>query len=223
MNKGKRLDILSMMAIVVMIILSFYFYKVLPDQVISHWNAQGQADDYSSKTFIVVFMPLLTIGMYLLFSFLPKIDPKRANYPQFDTAYSWLKISIIFFMMIMYFVSSAMNLDFGRNWQINKIMPALMALLFIVIGWVLPKIKSNWFAGIRTPWTLFSEEIWDKTHKLAGKTFMLAGLIFLVFAFLPGEYFIYVIVGVIVMSFIPVVYSYMLYRKIRKTPENMGK
>jgi len=223
MNKAKTLDILSLVAIAAMIILSFYFYKVLPDQVISHWNANGQPDDYSSKTFLVIFMPLLAIGMYLLFKFLPKIDPKKVNYENFASAYSFLKFFIILFVVVIYFISGAMNLDLGRNWEINKIMPVIMAALFVSMGFLMPKIKSNWFAGIRTPWTLSSEDIWDKTHKLAGKVFVLMGLVFLSMLWLPGSNFWYVIIIVLVLVFVPVVYSYILYKNKPISDNNKPK
>mgnify|MGYP002638864795 CR=1 FL=1 len=218
MKKTKLLESISLLVIIAMIVLAYYFSQALPERVISHWNAQGQADDYSTKNFFVFFVPLMTIGIYLLMKYLPKIDPKKVNYVKFDVAYNFLRLYIILFMLVIYYISGMMNLDFGRDWQLNKIMPVLMAVLFISIGLIMPKIKQNWFAGIRTPWTLSSSDIWDKTHKLAGKMFILAGIVFLSMMFLPGDYFWVVMAGVIIAAFVPVIYSYFLYKNSQKLP-----
>ncbi|PLX25786.1 hypothetical protein C0580_01460 [Candidatus Parcubacteria bacterium] len=223
MKKAKLFEVISILALVAMVVLAYYFNGVLPDQVISHWNAQGQADDYSSKTFFVYFMPLLSIGVYLLMKYLPKVDPKKANYIKFDTAYNFLRLYLVLFFLVIFYVSGMMNLDFGKDWNMGQIMPVVIAILFVCIGLIMPQIKQNWFAGIKTPWTLSDNENWEKTHRFGGKMFILGGLVFLSMAFLPSNYFIVVFVVAIAIILSPILYSYFIFRNSQKLPPEEQK
>jgi len=211
-NKTKLMDNLALIFILIMFILAFYFYGHLPDKVISHWGADGQADGYSSKNFHTFFFPLLTIGIYLLFKYLPKIDPKRRNYEKFDLSYHGFRLVIIAFFVAMFIISSLINL--GYNINISVAVSNLVGVLFIFIGLIIKNIEQNWFMGIRTPWTLSSETVWKKTHALAQKVFILMGIIFFALPYLPVAYFAYfIILLVVIMVFGTFGYSYWLYKK----------
>jgi uncharacterized membrane protein len=188
---------------------------MLPDIVITHWDINGQADGWGDKSILVVFIPFLTIGLYLLFRFLPKMDPKKENYLKFDSAYHAFKLLIIAFLAAIYFISVYINL--GYDLAMTELMTWLMGALFIAIGFLIKNVKQNWFMGIRNPWTLSNEEVWKKTHLMAQKVFIVGGICFLFMPYISATYvpviFIFVIVMIISLS---TGYSYWLYRKLDK-------
>jgi len=196
--------------ILLTVIVSFYFYSLFPDQVATHWNAQGVVDSYSGKYFAAFFFPLFNIAIYLLLLFIPHLDPKKPNYDKFKNIYHILKGGIVAFMSLIYLVVGLNGI--GYNLPVNIIVPIGIGLFFILIGYYLKDIKPNWFLGIRTPWTLSSEDVWSKTHKYGSKIFMVSGLIMLLAAIFP-EGFIYFIILFVILISSTVVYSYLIYRK----------
>lgn len=215
MKKIKLYDIFSLLIIFSVAISAHYFNGLLPETVITHWGYNGQADGWGDKSVLVVFVPFLIIGLYLLFRFLPKMDPKKENYLRFDSAYHAFKLLIVAFLAIIYFISIYSNL--GYEISISDTMTWLMGALFIAIGFLIKNVKQNWFMGIRTPWTLSNEEVWKKTHLLAQKVFVIGGICFVFMPYISPSYvpiiFIFVLVMIIGLSY---GYSYWLYRKLEK-------
>lgn len=211
---NKLLETLSILLVLSTIVLAYYFYQILPDQIITHWNAQGVADDWGSKTTHVILIPAITIGMYLLFKLLPKIDPKKLNYSQFSTAYKGLQVLLIAFFTGMFIITSLVNLSY--NIPIGTVVSAIIGVLFIIIGIFMPKFKPNWFVGIKTPWTLSSEIVWKKTHKFGGYTFALAGVLFLLITFLPDYLYPYMFGLAILLALSSTIYSYFVYRNLKE-------
>lgn len=210
-----KTETLPILFILIVILISFYFHAHMPETVPSHWNAQGQVDGWSSKNFTVFFFPILIIGMYLLFLVLPYLDPRKQNYQKFTGAYHVFKTILILFISLIYILAGFAGL--GYDLPMDKIVVSMIGLLFLIIGTYLPKIKSNWFIGIRTPWTLSSEEVWQKTHQIGGHLFIVEGalLIFLVFL-LPQFLFSFFMVSIIIIVIWIFAYSYWLYRKNKK-------
>lgn len=207
-------EILPLLAIMATIVFSFYFYAQAPQQVPTHWNFRGEVDDYSSKAFAAYFFPALILGLYLLFWFLPKIDPRREKYESFAGVYGLFRTVMVLFMAGLYFLTGLAALGYAIN--IGKIVPAGVGLLLVLIGNYLGKIKSNWFVGIKTPWTLSSETVWQKTHRLGGWLFVLFGLLLFVSAFFPGFWNPWIFVAAIaILVIVPTIYSYWLFRKER--------
>ncbi len=212
MKMFSKKEIIPISLIVFTILVSVFLYSSLPDKVPSHWNIKGEVDAWSSKNFTVLFYPCLTLGIYLLMTFIPLIDPLRRNYLKFTATYFWFRTVLVFFFVLLYLYTLWSAL--GEALNINYfIMPAI-SLLFIVIGIFIPKMKKNYFVGIRTPWTIHSEEVWNKTHQFGGKFFIVAGLIALCSLFFPEHSFPIVITAILVAAFIPVIYSYFVFRKI---------
>jgi uncharacterized membrane protein len=211
-------EILPIFIILAIIAFSFYIYPSLPDQVPSHWNERGEIDAYSGKTFAVLFFPGLTLGIYLLMMFLPRLDPLRKNYPSFSTAYYWIRTVLVVFFSGLYLFTIWTAL--GGDLKINNFIIPAISILFIVIGILLPKVKKNYFVGIRTPWTLASEETWNKTHSLGGKLFVLTGLLTLLSPFLSEKPMTFLIFTVIEAVIIVFVYSYLIYKKVEKLKNN---
>ncbi|MDD5032035.1 MAG: SdpI family protein [Patescibacteria group bacterium] len=210
-----KTEILPLLILVATIISSFYFYSHSPEIVPIHWNFAGEVDNWGSRS-IAFTIPAIMVGMYILFLVFPFLDPKKERYDQFRKVYHVFKDILILFMAIIYFATSLNTL--GYNLPIGIIVPVGVGILFIIIGNYLGKIKMNWFVGIKTPWTLSSEEVWNKTHRFGGKMFMLAGLLIGLEAFLPISWRLPIFIAAMVILLIGTMgYSYLVYLKEKKS------
>ena len=202
--------------IVLALIIGATVYKApcVPDQIPSHWNAQGEVDGYASKQFTVLFFGGMILAVYLLTLFLPLIDPLKRNYSSFAGSYFLLRLTIIAFFCLLY----VFVLFSAAGWsklKINYFIIPLISAMMIVFGILMPKIKRNYFVGVRTPWTLHSDAVWTKTHKFAGRTFMAGGVLsfFSVFFSAYSSFWIFMTI-ILLASLSPVVYSYLIHRKV---------
>jgi uncharacterized membrane protein len=207
MNK----KILISIIIVISFIIGIYFYPLMPEKMASHWNFQGQADGYASKEFGLFFFPVFLLAMVLILLFVPKIDPLKNNIEKFKDSYErFIALFSIFFVYI-YCLTILWNIGISFNMNV-LLMPAL-ALLFYYMGVLLKQAKRNYFIGIRTPWTLSSDVVWDKTHDLGEKLFKLIGLFTLVSVFFPKYAFVFILIPIIIFPIYLVVYSYYEFKK----------
>jgi uncharacterized membrane protein len=213
-----KTEVVPVMLIILSILASFYFYAHFPDRVATHWNYNGQIDGWSGRGFAAFFFPMLNLGLYLLFLGLPYLDPKKDRYAQFAKPYHIFKTLIVGFLTVIYFLVGSAGI--GYPVDISLIVPSGVGVLFIIIGNYLGKIKPNWFMGIRTPWTLSNEEVWNKTNRLGGKLFIIAGLIMLIgFLLPPSIFWVIFIIILAVIILLPIIYSYWLYQKIEKNKD----
>ncbi|WP_366923501.1 DUF1648 domain-containing protein [Metallumcola ferriviriculae] len=189
-------------------------YPQLPDQVPMHWNVQGEVDDYGSRLTGAFAIPLLNVAIYFLFIFLPRLDPKYDNYRKFSEVYRIFRYAMHLFFTGLYLVTIATAL--GNPLPIGRIVPAGVALLLLVIGNYLGRVRHNYFLGIRTPWTLANEEVWRKTHRLTGYLWTGTSLTALVAALMLPQDLIWMVFFPLILGppFFAVGYSYWLYRRI---------
>jgi uncharacterized membrane protein len=210
-----KTEILPLVIILVAIISSFYFYSVFPEQVATHWNFRGEADNFSSKFIGAFSIPVLLIFVYLLFYFLPFLDPKKEKYKFFAKSYHVFKNIILLFLFLTYILAGFEAI--GKIKAVGVAIPLMVGVLFIIIGNYMGKIKSNWFVGIKTPWTLSSEEVWNKTHRFGGKMFILSGILIGLSPFLPDNLvLINFIFAILIVSLGTFAYSYFIYKKTDK-------
>ena len=215
-----KTEILPILLLVMAAAASFYFYANFPERVPIHWNMAGEVDSYGSRATGAFLFPGILVGMYLLFLIIPYIDPKKARYIQFRKVYHIFKAFMIFFLAAIYFIASLNAL--GYNIPVGLWVPMMVGLLFIVIGNYMGKIKSNWFMGIRTPWTLSSEEVWNKTHRFGGKVFIFGGILMILMYFLPLNCRLPLFIIIITIILLGTVgYSYMLYRREEKKKDKV--
>lgn len=201
--------------IIIAIALSFYFYAHWPNMVVSHWNFQGQPDGYSSKTFNAVFFPLLLLGMYLMFILLPLLDPKKERYGEFEKVYHIFKTLILSCLFIIYLAAGFYNLGYAIN--IGIIIPLIIGLLMIIMGNYMGKLKKNWFMGIRTPWTLSSDNVWNKTHRVGGWMFIVFGLCIITSPMLSPDWGLAIFIGGAILAVVGTfAYSYIAYLQENK-------
>ena len=212
MKNLKLLDYLIWIIIAGTLVSAIYFYSILPDQVATHWNAAGEVDGWGSKTMGAFIAPIIMIAMYVLFIFLPRLDPKKENYQNFKGVYKGFQLLLIAFLAAMHFITNGVNL--GYNLSIDKLMPILVGVLFIVIAFFLKNIKPNWFIGIRTPWTLSNDQVWKKTHQFASKIFILIGILFILFSYLKVSLWPWLMIFLLALIVLIFLYSYLEYRKI---------
>jgi uncharacterized membrane protein len=185
----------------------------LPDPMASHWNVNDQVDGYISKFWGVFLMPLVTVGMFLLFLLIPNIDPLKANIAQFREVFNLFITLIVAFMIYVYILSLRWNLGYTDMGMSQGMLPA-MGVLFIFIGYLLRKAKRNFFIGIRTPWTLSSDRVWDETHRLGAVLFMISGVLAIIGSFFGGNTAFWMLfIPIIGSTLITLVYSYVLYQR----------
>ena len=196
-------------------VIALYLYPQMPDKMASHWNAQGEVDGYMSRFGGLFFMPLISAGLFLMFMFLPKIDPLKQNIQKFRKYYDGFILIFIVFFFYIYLLTLFWNLNLRFN-MTQMLLPAI-GILFYYAGVLMENAKRNWFIGIRTPWTLSNDKVWDKTNKLGGKLFKITGVIAL-FGILVHKYFLlFIMVPVLIAAFYPIIYSYFEYqRQVKK-------
>ncbi len=215
MKTSKRYITLVAVIVLLLFAVSAFFYPQLPDKLASHWNAAGQADGYSSKFWGLFLLPIIAIFLSLLLVFIPGLDPLKANVEKFKGYYYGFVIAFLLFFFYVHLLTVIFNLGYTFN-MTTLLMPGF-ATLFYIIGMVVGKAKRNYFIGIKTPWTLSSDSVWDKTHKLGGKLFKIAAIITLLGVLLDKYAIWFLLVPVLLVGVITVVYSYLVFRKEAKT------
>ena len=188
----------------------------LPDQMASHWNLSDQVDGYMPKFWGVVMLPLITLGMFVLFLVIPSIDPMKANIAQFREAFNLFSVFIVGFMTYLYGLTLAWSLGYTTFRMSSAMLPGI-GLLFILIGLMLRQARRNFFIGIRTPWTLSSDSVWNETHRVGAVLFMICGALALIGGFFGGTTAFWMLFAPIMISTVfLLVYSYLLHRRETK-------
>ena len=212
----RKLQWAAIAIVVITFIVALLARPMLPSRVAMHWDINGRANGFSGSGFGAFFMPVLEALLVGLFYFLPSIDPMKKNYAAFLGWYDGLVVMITGFMLYVYLVTLAINMGYPLN--IMQCLAPGFAVLFFYMGMLMEKAKQNWFVGFRTPWTLSSPRVWDKTHALAGKMFKAAGVVALIGIVFPRIGLMASIAVVVAAAVAGFVYSYVEYRK-----ENKGK
>ena len=207
----KKSTIASLLIIATSIVIAAVLFPSMPDKVASHWNGQGEVNGYLSKFWGLFLMPIVSIVIFIFFLIIPKLEPLKENLKQFRKYFDRFTVLIELFLFYIFCLIVSWNLGVQFNMTV-ALAPAL-AILFYYSGELISKTKRNYFIGVRTPWTLQSDENWDKTNVLGGKIFKVAGGLFLLGLFFRGATFL-IIVGTVIAAFIfLLIYSYILWRK----------
>jgi uncharacterized membrane protein len=192
-----------------------YAYGKLPPSVPIHWDAHGRVNGYGPRGLAAFLMPCIIAAIWALLTVLPHADPLRANYAKFGGTYAYLVDVVLTFMFVIHVVT--LRAAMGAHMDMARIVGVMIGLLFIAIGNVLPRARRNWFMGIRTPWTLSSDRVWDRTHRVGGYLFIAAGVLALITSLVAGAAAIPVSVGLAVAAaFVAAAYSYALWRQERR-------
>lgn len=187
-----------------------WFWGQIPDVIPSHFNLEGQADQWREKSLLLWMVPTITIGLYALFLVIPLIDPKQRML-EMGNKYFALRLIIHGFITatLLVWLQSAIS---NTKMDISLFFP-LIAIFFILLGIYLQSVKPNYFIGIRTPWTLQDEDNWRSTHRLASRLYIAGGILMLLTMVfdLHRQYFMAVFIAVITLAVIPFFYSLFYY------------
>lgn len=201
-----------LLLILAMFLVSIILYGRLPERMPIHWNLAGEVDGYSSRFWGAFMLPIMSLGILLLMLLTPLIDPRKENYYKFSSSYRAIRAILVIFMASLHFLVLAFFM--GYNLDIGKFVTLGVGLLFIVIGNYLPKVKHNYFLGIKVPWTLDNERVWKKTHRLAGKLFVLSGIIIFSSIFLNDVIRFWLLLFCVFGSSLgSTIYAYVIHRK----------
>jgi len=206
-RKYWKVLLITSILILLPVLAGLILWNQLPDQMPTHWNAVGEIDGWSSKPFAVFGLPLILLAAQWLCVIGTSADPKKANHSgKILQLVLWI---VPLLSIVLHVLTYAAAL--GKEVRMEVVMPVLMGAVFIIIGNYLPKCKQNYTIGIKIPWTLHSEENWNRTHRLAGRVWVLCGFLMMLTGFFGGFWVFLVLV--LVMVAVPMVYSYMLHRK----------
>ncbi|HLO31680.1 MAG TPA: SdpI family protein [Anaerolineales bacterium] len=205
--------IVVLLLLLAAILAGLLLWNRLPEQMASHWGVNDQVNGYISRFWGVFLLPLITLGMLVLFLVVPSIDPLKANIAQFRKAFNVFIVLIVAFMLYLYGLTLAWNLGYTSFKMSGAMLPAI-GLLFIFIGFMLRQAKRNFFIGIRTPWTLSSDTVWNETHRIGAVLFMISGALAFIGGFFGGKTaFWLMFIPIIGSTIFLLVYSYVLYQR----------
>lgn len=189
------------------------FYAHVPALVASHWDAAGNVNGYLSRVWGIFLFPIILVVVFLLLYFIPRIDPKRENILHFIKYYDYFLIGFSIFFYYIYLLTLLWNIGYRFNFT-TLLVPPIAGILYLA-GMLLPYTKRNFSIGIRTPWTISSDTVWDKTHHAGGIVFKISAVIALLGTAFP-DYALWFLLAPIIASAIGLtIYSYILYEKER--------
>ena len=202
--------IITSLVTLIPIIIGLILWERLPEQVPVHWDINGAVDGYATRFQAIFLMPLILVVFQWICVIGTSLDPKKQNInDKIFTLVLWI-IPVLSLLCNSFVYATAL----GHKVNVNVIMPLFMGALFIIIGNYLPKCKQSYTMGIKLPWTLDDEENWNKTHRLAGFLWVVGGVVIMASA-ITGVFWIFFVL-LVPMVAVPVVYSYLLYRKKNK-------
>jgi len=213
MNKYSK-EVVFIILIAIPFMYLAFLWEDLPDKIAIHFDFEGNPDNWTTKNLIIYLLLALGIGTYLLMLFIPKFDPKK-KIEQMGGKYYSLRLLMTFFMTII----SIYILYSGNGDKVNpSFLIAITGSFDMVFGNYLQTVKPNYFIGIRTPWALENEQTWKKTHRLAGRMWMLAGLVILIISFIiKNNYLLGILFASItfIIVIVPIIYSYTEFKKLK--------
>lgn len=187
-------------------------YPKLPETIPTHWDMSGQPNGWSGRLFGALVMPILLVVVWVFMLVLPAIDPRGSNYAKFGGAFAAMIDSIMLFMLGTHII--ILRAALGYPVAIQRVVPFGIGVLFVVMGNLLPRARPNWFVGIRTPWTLSSDRVWEKTHRFGGRIFVVGGLLIIIAALVMAQWAQVVLVAVVTLSVASVlIYSYLEWKR----------
>lgn len=215
MKKYSLMDVVALIIWLLPIGYLLLVYAKLPAIVPMHYGADGKPNNYGSKSefaLMQAIFPFISLFVYMLLKYLPSIDPKK-QVKYGEQTFQKLGLGLIVFMAAISIAITFATLN--RSFQIEKMLLPLIGLLFVFLGNMMYSIKPNYFAGVRTPWTLEDEGNWRATHRLTSKVWVAGGIIIAIITLvLPATAATIVFLPVVlIMVLIPIIYSYMYFKK----------
>lgn len=203
------------MVALTMIIITIVGIFIMPDTIPTHFGPSGEPDAWGTK-YSVLMYPIVVLLVTALAVPMKKLDPKMENYERFEKYYYNFFFGFSLFFLVVELANIAIALGAAIN--VGSVICFTMGIFMFFLGNLMPKIKQNFFFGIKAPWTLADEEVWFKTHRFGGKAFVLGGIAMMFAAFIPGEEKVWVLLAVVLgMTLVTFAYSIIIYLKKNKT------
>jgi uncharacterized membrane protein len=209
----RKYYVIGILLIAATLIATAIAYPHLPEAVPTHWDMRGQPNGYSPKWQLFVTLPCIMAGLMILFRLLPWLSPKRWEVDSFQSTYLYIMLVALGMMACIQVVTLWAGM--GRHVNVSRAILVAVSCLFAALGNVLGKVRRNFYIGVRTPWSLANDRVWNATHRLAAKTFVAAGLIGIVFAAV-GFYDWFTIAILMTGALIPVIYSLVVYKQLER-------
>ena len=209
--KLSRYEITAGVIFLASLALAVYVYPLLPETVASHWNAAGEVNGYMSAFWGAFIMPIVAGVILIIFMIIPRVDPHKENIEKFQPVFGRFIVLMMLFLLYLYGLTLWWN--FGGRPNMSQFLAPAFAVLFYYVGVLVGAAKMNYTIGIRTPWTLHNEVVWQKTHRLGGKLFRASGVIALFGFFFPALAVWLMLIPVLGTSIFTVVYSYLEFRR----------
>jgi uncharacterized membrane protein len=212
----RKYYLIGMLLTATVLVATIVAYPRLPSVVPTHWNVHGQANDYSAKWTLFLFGPGMMIGTMVLFYFLPWLSPKHWDVDTFQPTY--LYIMLIMVCLLAYINGVTLWTSLGHGVRVDRAITGGVCLLFALLGNVLGKVRRNFFIGVRTPWSLADDRVWNATNRFAAKTFVAGGLLGLGFTVIGAEVW-WTLPPLLIAGLAPIVYSLVIYKQLERRGE----
>lgn len=216
--KKVKTEWLQLLILAIPFCVAALLWDKLPHRVPIHWNSHGHVDGYAGRTFGALFVPAVNVAAIALIWFVCLVDPRVKRQDAETRARSlrtFRTVRLIFSTFLCAIALTILGISMGIPLDMPRIISAGVGLMFIVLGNLMGKLRPNYFVGVRTPWTLESAEVWGKTHRLAGKLMVIAGLLLLIGCLLlqPSTYVWMYVPLILAIAIVPIVYSFRLYKR----------
>jgi uncharacterized membrane protein len=219
-KKKLWLESIPFIIFIILIVGAIIYYPKIPNTIPTHWNAAGEADAFGGKNAIFI-VPFIFLAVLILFFILPLMEVFRENMMKIYNYYYAFKVMFSIFFAVLFVATLLPTMGYDIN--VSYVVIAMIGLLFIALGFILPRLKRNFMFGIRTGWTLSSDTVWEKTHKIGGILFAALGVITLVLLLilrLETLFFVFLALTILVSIFL-VFYSYYIYRRYGRFRKNL--
>jgi len=198
---------------------SAWFYPSLPQRIPTHWNIHGEVDGYGDKRWAVFMMPVVTVGMLALFAFLPALSPKQFEVDSFRSTYLFILVVVVAlfaYIQAVILLATWQEVGGGAKWiDIGRALMGGIFVFFALMGNVMGKVRKNFYIGIRVPWTLASDRVWNDTHRLAAWMMVGGGVVGLIIV-LTGLPLALAFGALMVSVFVPIAYSFIHYKALER-------
>jgi immunity protein, SdpI family len=201
----------SAIGIAATIVISVLAYPHLPPRMVVHWGLHGEPNGWADRSVGAFLVPALAVVLWVMMRWLPYTDPRFASYAKFRSAYTTVVNAAIAVLLIVHLLALA----FALGWRVPMTLAVqvLVGALFVVVGIVLPDARRNRYVGFRTPWAMASDRVWERTQRVGGLAFIVAGLVMVVTSIIPPPAgFLIGIAAVLIASLLPMILSYLWWR-----------
>ena len=208
--KNKKFWLLTAALTLLPMAAGLVLWNRLPNTLPTHFGVDGAADGWSGKGFAVFGIPLMMLGFHFVIYFATRLDKQNRGHNEKVMNLVGLIFPVMSIVNSVIIYAQAMDLELN----LSMLLFPMLGLLFIAMGNWMPKIKQNSTLGIKIKWTLYNEENWNKTHRVAGFVWVIGGVIFCLMGFVPEKTLLFLLpIQIILLACVPMVYSWNLARK----------